>query len=62
MHNGQSEGICDLTVLPNEHKLYVSTMGGWYPDFHASGWLYSIDLTGVESLKTIPIDGRAGCL
>lgn len=56
------EGIFNLEVLPNEQKLYVATFGGWYPEAHAYGWLYSIDLTGEAAVKIVPIDGGALCL
>ena len=36
----QTLGISDLEVLPNEKKVYVATFGGWYPEYHAYGWLY----------------------
>jgi len=58
----EGEGPFDLEVLPSEEKAYVATMGGWYPEFHAYGWLYSIDLVGGEAPKVIPIDGGALCL
>ena len=58
---GEGEAIFDLQVLPNEEKTYVATMGGWYPDYHAYGWLYSVDLMGGET-KVIPVDGAAMCL
>jgi DNA-binding beta-propeller fold protein YncE len=52
------ETLTDLQVLPNAQKLYFGTFGGWYPDYHAFGWLYSVDL--VEgTTKIIPIDGGA---
>lgn len=57
----ESEAIFDLEVLPNEEKAYVATMGGWYPDYHAYGWLYSVDLVGGKT-KVIPVDGGALCL
>jgi len=57
----EGEGIWDLKVLPNEQKAYVATIGGWYPEYHAYGWLYSIDLVGGE-VKVVPIDGGAMCL
>ena len=58
----EDEAIFALEVLPNEEKAYVATLGGWYPEYHAYGWLYSIDLVGGESPKVIPIDGGALCL
>ncbi len=58
----KGEGFWDLKVLPNEQKVYVAAMGGWYPvGYHSYGWVYSIDLTG-GSIKVIPIDGGALCL
>jgi len=54
-------GIFDFKVLPNQQKAYVATFGGWDPEFHAYGWLYSIDLVAGE-VKVIPIDGGATCL
>jgi len=55
------EWISDLEVLPNEQKFYVATVGRWYPEYHAYGWLYSIDLMK-EEVNFIPIDGGALCL
>jgi len=57
----QTLGISDLEVLPNEKKVYVATFGGWYPEYHAYGWLYSIYLVGGE-VNVVPIDGGTGCL
>jgi DNA-binding beta-propeller fold protein YncE len=57
----EGEVVFDFKVLPNEQKAYVATFGGWDPDFHAYGWLYSIDLVAGE-VKVIPIDGGATCL
>jgi DNA-binding beta-propeller fold protein YncE len=57
----KGEGIFDVKILPNEQKLYMATMGGWYLDYHAYGWLYSIDLVRGET-EIIPIDGGATCL
>ncbi|MFX1500457.1 MAG: YncE family protein [Promethearchaeota archaeon] len=57
----QTQGIFDLEVLPNEEKMYIGTFGGWYPGYHAYGWLYSINLTDGE-VKTINIDGGTMCL
>jgi len=48
----------DFKVLPNEQKAYLATMGGWYPEYHAYGWVYSIDLIGGK-VKAIPVDGGA---
>jgi len=58
----EGEGLFDLEVLPSEEKAYVATLGGWYPEYHAYGWLYSIDLVGGATPKVIPIDGGALCL
>jgi len=58
----EGEAIFALEVLPSEEKAYVATMGGWYPEYHAYGWLYFIDLVGGEDPKVIPIDGGALCL
>ena len=55
------EGIFDFRVLPNGQKAYVATFGGWYPDFHAYGWLYAVDLV-TKQAKVVSIDGGAGCL
>lgn len=57
----EGEAVFDFKVLPNEQKAYVATFGGWYPDFHAYGWLYSIDLVGGE-VEVVPINGGAMCL
>ncbi|HIH20499.1 TPA: hypothetical protein HA244_04500, partial [Candidatus Micrarchaeota archaeon] len=54
----EGESVFDFKVLPNEQKAYVATMGGWYPDYHAFGWVYSIDLAK-GSVKAIPVDGGA---
>ena len=55
------EGVFDFGVLPNGKKAYVATFGGWYPDFHAYGWLYAVDLV-TKQVKVISIDGGAMCL
>ncbi len=57
----QTESIFDLEILPNEEKMYIATFGGWYPDYHAYGWLYAINLTDGE-VKVVHIDGGAMCL
>lgn len=57
----EGEDPFDFKVLHNEQKVYVATLGGWYPEYHAYGWLYSIDLVGGE-VKVVPIDGGAMCL
>jgi len=53
--------VVDLKVLPNENKAYVATFGGWYPEYHAYGWLYCVDLVG-GGVKELPIDGGTLCL
>jgi len=59
---GDTPGIWDFKVIPNESKLYAAAVGGWYPqEYHAYGWVYSIDLLGWQ-VKTIPIDGGAASL
>lgn len=58
---GENEGFSDFKVLPNEKKAYLATFGGWYPDYHAYGWLYSVDLVGGE-VNVVPIDGGGGGL
>jgi YVTN family beta-propeller protein len=55
------EAIFDFRVLPNGQKAYVATFGGWYPESHAYGWLYAVDLT-TKDVKAVPIDGGAMCL
>jgi len=55
------EGIFDFRVLPNGQKAYMATFGGWYPDFHAYGWLYAVDL-GKKQVKVVSVDGGAMCL
>ncbi|MCK4221832.1 MAG: hypothetical protein KAX25_03095, partial [Dehalococcoidia bacterium] len=57
----EGEDPFDFKVLPNEQKVYVATLGGWYPEYHAYGWLYAIDLVG-GGVKVVPIDGGALCL
>ena len=59
---GETPGIWDFKVLPNENKLYAAEVGGWYPqEYHAYGWVYSVDLLNWQ-VKTIPIDGGAASL
>jgi DNA-binding beta-propeller fold protein YncE len=59
---GETPGIWDFKVLPNESKLYAAIVGGWYPqENHAYGWVYSVDLLDWQ-VKTIPIDGGAASL
>ncbi len=58
LQQGVGEGIFDLRVLPNEQKAYLATFGDWYPDYHAYGWVYAIDLAGGQ-VEAIPIDGGA---
>jgi YVTN family beta-propeller protein len=55
------EGISDFRVLLNGQKAYVAAFGGWYPEYHAYGWLYAVDLV-TKQVKAVPIDGGAGCL
>ncbi len=55
------EGIFGFRVLPNGSKAYVATIGGWYPDYHAYGWLYAVDLVAKQA-KVVSIDGGANCL
>ncbi|MFX0093322.1 MAG: hypothetical protein ACFFBD_16320 [Candidatus Hodarchaeota archaeon] len=56
-----TEGSFDFKVLPNEQKAYVATLGGWYPEYHAYGWLHVFNLTD-GGVKVMPIDGGALCL
>jgi YVTN family beta-propeller protein len=59
---GETPGIWDFKVLPNESKLYAAVVGGQYPqENHYYGWVYSVDLLGWQ-VKTIPIDGGAASL
>lgn len=58
LRQAEGEVVFDFKVLPNEQKAYVATMGGWYPDYHAYGWLYAIDLASGQ-VKVIPVDGAA---
>lgn len=55
----EGENIFDFKVLPNEQKVYMAAFGGWYPDYHAYGWLYSVDLSGTDEVNVVPIDGGA---
>lgn len=56
---GETPGIWDFKVLPDESKLYAAEVGGWYTqEYHAYGWVYSIDLHD-RQVKTIPVDGGA---
>jgi DNA-binding beta-propeller fold protein YncE len=50
--------VFDLEVLSNEQKAYVAIFGGWYPEYHAYGWLHSVDMVSGE-VKVVPIDGGA---
>jgi hypothetical protein len=59
--HSSNEALFDFEVLPNEQKLYINTMGGWYPEYHSYGWLYSVDLVGGKGVNVIPVDGDAGC-
>ena len=59
--NGAGEFVFDFIVLPNEQKAYLATFGGWYPEYHAYGWLHSVDLVS-GNIKVVPIDGGAFCL
>ena len=52
------ESISALRVLANGEKVYVATFGGWYPKYHAYGWLYAVDLA-MKQIKVMPIDGGA---
>lgn len=54
-------GFSALQVLPNGQKAYLAAIGGWYPDYHSYGWLYSVDLVGGE-VNVVPIDGGVMCL
>jgi len=53
--------VNDFAVLPDGSKAYIAVLGPWYPDLHASGWVYSIDLQK-GTVKQVPVDGGAGCL
>lgn len=55
------EGIFDFRVPLNGQKAYVAAFGGWYPDYHAYGWLYAVDLV-TKQVKVVSIDGAATCL
>ena len=61
LQGDEGEAFFGLEVLSNEQKAYLATFGGWYPEYHAYGWLYSIDLVGGE-VTVVPIDGGAACL
>ena len=54
-------GVFDFRVLLNGQKAYIASMGGWYPDYHAYGWLYAVDLV-THQVRAISIDGGAMCL
>jgi YVTN family beta-propeller protein len=59
---GETPGIWDFKVLPDESKLYAAAVGGEYPqENHSYGWVYSVDLLDWQ-VKTIPIDGGAASL
>jgi DNA-binding beta-propeller fold protein YncE len=54
----RADTVFDLEILGNEQKAYVAIFGGWYPDYHAYGWLHSVDMVSGE-VKVVPIDGGA---
>jgi YVTN family beta-propeller protein len=60
---GDTPGIWDFKVLPDESKLYAAGVGGNYPqEYHSYGWVYSIDLVNWD-VKKIPVeDGGAASL
>lgn len=53
--------VFEFIVLQDTQKAYVSTFGGWYPDYHAYGSLASVDLKN-EKVSIMTIDGGALCL
>jgi hypothetical protein len=55
---GRSGGSTALRVLPNEKKAYLAVIEGWYPDNHAYGFVYAVDLE-TRQAKDIPVDGGA---
>jgi YVTN family beta-propeller protein len=61
LQGDEGEAFFGFKVLSNEQKAYLATFGGWYPEYHAYGWLYSIDLVGGE-VTVVAIDGGATCL
>lgn len=50
--------VHDFAVLPDGSKAYVAVFGAWYPDPHAYGWVYAVDLQK-GTVKELPIDGGA---
>lgn len=50
--------IHDFAVLPDGSKAYVAVFGAWYPDYHAYGWVYAVDLQK-GTVKELPVDGGA---
>jgi uncharacterized protein (TIGR03437 family) len=50
--------IHDFAVLPDASKAYLAVFGNWYPDFHAYGWAYAVDLQN-GTVKEVPVDGGA---
>jgi uncharacterized protein (TIGR03437 family) len=51
-------GVRDFAVLPDASKAYVAVFGGWYPDYHAYGWAYAVDLQK-GTVKELTVDGGA---
>lgn len=58
---GSEWGVHDFAVLPDGSKAYLAVLGPWYPDYHASGWLYAADLAS-GTVQEIPFDGGAKAL
>jgi uncharacterized protein (TIGR03437 family) len=50
--------IHDFAVLPDGSKAYVAVFGSWYPEYHAYGWVYAVDLQK-GTVKELPVDGGA---
>lgn len=57
----RADTVFDLAVLSNEQKAYVAIFGGWHPEYHAYGWIHSVNLMSGE-VKVLSIDGGAMCL
>ena len=56
------QSVFDLEVLPNEQKMYIATLGGWYSSgYHSYGWLHTVNITDGE-VRSSYIDGGALCL
>jgi uncharacterized protein (TIGR03437 family) len=50
--------LMDFAVIPDGSKAYLAVLGPWYPDYHAAGWVYAVDLQK-GTVQQVPVDGGA---